>query len=189
MYEEVRLLREELDVITNIYKDQKRVIEKTLQLRESPKAKLDTRINKRTQLFLDDMIKHFTRLSKYAEEAETRTTNYIRVSNEDNSKAIYIFTTITVIFLPLNAVSSILGMNVVDVRETKRGSSLFWEIAIPVTFAVLMLCLILVRIKFKFKLRRRCGRVLLACFPRGWAREHMRRRGRGFGIHAGVKEE
>jgi Mg2+ and Co2+ transporter CorA len=175
MYEEVRLLREELDIITAIYKDQKRVIDWTLQLRESPKAKLDTRINKRTQTFLDDMINHFTTLGRYAEEAETLTTNSIRVSNEDNSKAIIIFTTITVIFLPLNAVSSILGMNVVDVRSTTRGSSLFWEIAVPVTFVVLVLCLILVKIKFKFGLRRRCGRVLLRLFPKGWAREHMKR--------------
>ena len=175
MYEEVRRVREELDTIITIYQSQKFVIDRNLQLRESPRAKLDNRINKRMQTSLDDMIKHFATLSRYAEEAEKLTTNSISVSNEDNSKAIYIFTTITVIFLPLNAVSSILGMNVVDVRDTKRGSSLFWEIAIPVTVAVLILCLILVKIKFKFKLSRRFGRMLLAFFPPGWAGDHMQR--------------
>ena len=175
MYEEVRRVREELDVITTIYQDQKAVIEKNIKLRESPKAKLDDRINKRMQTHLDDTIKHFTTLSRYAEEAKNLTENSISVSNEDNSKAIYIFTTITVIFLPLNAVSSILGMNLVGLRDTTRGSSLFWEIAVPVTFAVLILCLILVKLRFKFGLRRRFGKGLLLCFPPGWAKEHMQR--------------
>jgi Mg2+ and Co2+ transporter CorA len=174
MYEEVRLLREELDTIITIYKEQKNVIDRSLLLRETPKANLDIRLNKRTQTFLHDMIKHFTTLDKYAEEAETLVTNYIRVSNEDNSKAIYIFTTVTVIFLPLNAVSSALGMNVVDIRGTTRSSDLFWEIAVPTTIAVLVMCLILVRIKFKFKVRRRLGGMLLKVFPKGWEKEHMR---------------
>lgn len=174
MYEEVRLLREELSVIIDIYEAQKQVFDKTLQLRESPKQRLDVRINRRTEGFLDDMIKHFRTLKEYAKEAETLTTNYIRVSNEDNSKAIFVFTTVTVIFLPLNFVSSVLGMNVSDIRTTKRGSDLFWEIAVPVTIAVFMLCLLLVKIRFKFKLRRRCGRVLLKLFPKDWVREHMK---------------
>ena len=177
MYETVRLLREELSVIINIYEAQKQVFDKTLQLRESPKQRLDIRINKRTEAFLDDMIKHFKTLKDYAQEAETLTTNYILVSNEDNTKAIIVFTTVTVIFLPLNAVSSVLGMNVVDIRSTTRGSSLFWEIAIPVTFAVLILCLIVVKIRLKFKLRRRLGKVLLKLFPDHWARDHMQARG------------
>ena len=121
MYEEVRLLHEELSVITSIFEDQKRVFEKTIQLRESPKQSLDHRINKRIELHVQDMIKHFTTLRNYASEAEILTTNYIRVRNEDNSKAIYIFTTVTVLFLPLSAVSSIFGMNTKDMR--KMGSS------------------------------------------------------------------
>ena len=71
MYEEVRLLREELNTITAIYAAQKTVIDRSLLLRESPKTKLDSRINKRTLTFLDDMIKHFSTLCTYAEEAET----------------------------------------------------------------------------------------------------------------------
>jgi Mg2+ and Co2+ transporter CorA len=174
MYEDVRLLREELDTIATIYMEQKRVVDRTIQLRETPQAKLDIRLNKRIQSFLDDGIKHFSTLDAYAKEAETLVTNYIRVSNEDNSKAIYIFTTVTVIFLPLNAVSSALGMNVVDIRQTTRSSSLFWEIAVPTTVAVLVLCLILVRIKFKFRFKRRLGGMLLKVFPKGWEKEHMR---------------
>ena len=173
MYEEVRLLHEELSVITSIFEDQARVFEKTLQLRESPKQNLDNRINKRIQLHLQDMIKHFTTLTNYAKEAETLTTNYIRVRNEDNSKAIYIFTTVTVLFLPLSAVSSIFGMNTKDMRKMGSSSWLYWVIAVPVTFAVLVACLFLVRMRFKFKLRRHFGRMLLKFFPEDWGRQHI----------------
>ena len=173
MYEEVRLLHEELTVITSIFEDQKSVFDKTLQLRESPKQNLDNRINKRIELHLQDMIKHFTTLKNYAKEAETLTTNYIRVRNEDNSKAIYIFTTVTVLFLPLSAVSSIFGMNTKDMRKMGSSSWLYLVIAVPVTFAVLVACLFLVRMRFKFKLRRHFGRVLLKLFPEDWGREHI----------------
>ena len=173
MYEEVRLLHEELSVITSILEDQKSVFEKTIQLRESPKQNLDNRINKRIELHLQDMIKHFTTLKNYAKEAEILTTNYIRVRNEDNSKAIYIFTTVTVLFLPLSAVSSIFGMNTKDMRRMGSSSWLYWVIAVPVTFAVLVACLFLVRMRFKFKLRRHFGKMLLKLFPKNWGREHI----------------
>ncbi len=174
MYEEVRFLREELVAITTVLEDQKAVFDKILQVRESPKQTLDLRINKRTETFLDDMIKHFTTLKNYAEEAETLTTNYIRVSNEDNSKAIFVFTVVTLIFLPLNFISSILGMNTSDIRNTGRSSRLFWEIAVPFMATVLVLCFVLVKMRFKFKLRRRVGRFILMFFPPSWETEHMK---------------
>ena len=174
MYEEIRQLREELAVIIDIYKAQRQVFDKTQQLRESPKQRLDIRINERTENFLDDMIKQFKSLENYAEKAETLVMNYIRVSNEDNNaKAMYIFTLVAVVFLPVNAVSSILGMNVADIRGTTRSSSLFWEIAIPVTLAVPVLCLLLVKVRFNLRLRRRLKKLLLNFLPKNWAREHM----------------
>ena len=173
MYEEVRLLQEELDVIIRIFEDQQQVYSKALQLRESPKQNLDIRINTRIETHLQDMIKHFTTLKYFAKEAETLTTNSIRVRNEDNSKAIYIFTTVTVLFLPLSAVSSIFGMNTKDFRKMGSSSWLYWVIAVPVTFAVLVACLILVRMRFRFKLRRHFGKALLKCFPKDWGRDHV----------------
>jgi Mg2+ and Co2+ transporter CorA len=55
----------------------------------------------------------------------------IEVRKESNSKAIIIFTIVTVVFLPLSFVTSYLGMNSVDIREGTFNQSLFWMIAIP----------------------------------------------------------
>ena len=48
----------------------------------------------------------------------------------------------TVIFLPLSAVSSIFGMNTVDIRDMELGQWAYWATAVPVTIAVIFLGLL-----------------------------------------------
>lgn len=76
----------------------------------------------------------------------------IEVRKESNSKAITIFTIVTVIFLPLSFVTSYLGMNSVDIREGTFRQSLFWIVALP-SAAGLILTLWIV-LKFRQRLRR-----------------------------------
>ncbi len=56
--------------------------------------------------------------------------------------AVYAFTVVTVIFLPLSAVSSIFGMNTSDMRDLEQGQWLYWATAIPVTAGVILLGLL-----------------------------------------------
>lgn len=76
----------------------------------------------------------------------------IEVRKESNSKAITIFTIVTVIFLPLSFVTSYLGMNSVDIRDGTFKQSLFWIIALP-SAAGLIFTLWIV-LKFRQRLRR-----------------------------------
>jgi hypothetical protein len=57
-------------------------------------------------------------------------------------KAIYAFTIVTIIFLPLSAVSSIFGMNTADIRNMDQGQWLYWATAVPVTIMVIFLGLL-----------------------------------------------
>ncbi|KAF2873872.1 hypothetical protein BDV95DRAFT_355291 [Massariosphaeria phaeospora] len=59
------------------------------------------------------------------------------INEEDHGKAIFVFTVITVIFLPLSFVTSYLGMNTSDIRGTEKKQTIFWEIAIPLTTVTL----------------------------------------------------
>lgn len=64
-------------------------------------------------------------------------------SNKDRQEAaIYAFTIVTVIFLPLSFVSSLLGMNTSDIRDMKQGQWLYWGAAIPLTGLIIILCLL-----------------------------------------------
>lgn len=48
----------------------------------------------------------------------------------------------TVIFLPLSAVSSIFGMNTVDIRDMEHGQWAYWAAAVPLTVLVMLLGLL-----------------------------------------------
>lgn len=61
----------------------------------------------------------------------------IEILEEDHGKAIRVFTIVTLFFLPLSFVSSFMGMNTTDIRDTEFSQRIFWITAIPVTVAVL----------------------------------------------------
>ena len=64
-------------------------------------------------------------------------------TNKDRQEsAVYAFTIVTVIFLPLSTVATILGMNTQDVRNTSLNQWIFWAVAIPLTFIIIILSLI-----------------------------------------------
>ncbi|KAK5129504.1 hypothetical protein LTR08_003195 [Meristemomyces frigidus] len=66
----------------------------------------------------------------------TRTIQLVNIRLEDHGKAILVFTVVTIVFLPLNFVSSFFGMNVTDIRTTSHSQSLFWAVALCVTAGV-----------------------------------------------------
>ncbi|KAF3041593.1 hypothetical protein E8E12_009247 [Didymella heteroderae] len=79
-----------------------------------------------------EMKKNFKGADKLAESLRYN----IAIAEEGNSKAILIFTLVTIVFLPLSFVSSIFGMNTIDVRDMSSTQTLFWAVALPVTAGV-----------------------------------------------------
>lgn len=70
-----------------------------------------------------------------------RTKQSVEINEEDHGKAIFVFTVVTVIFLPLTFVTGFLGMNTVDIRNMNKNQDLFWMIALPLTLVTLTLIL------------------------------------------------
>ncbi|KAH6842412.1 hypothetical protein B0I37DRAFT_392979 [Chaetomium sp. MPI-CAGE-AT-0009] len=68
--------------------------------------------------------------------------NKIDYTKDRQERAIYAFTIVTVIFLPLSAVASIFGMNSSDVRDMELGQWAYWATAVPVTAVVVFLGLL-----------------------------------------------
>ncbi|SPO03165.1 uncharacterized protein DNG_05847 [Cephalotrichum gorgonifer] len=62
--------------------------------------------------------------------------------DEDHGRAIRVFTGVTLFLLPLSFVSSFMGMNTTDVRDTGYDQRLFWAVAVPVTTCVIALAFI-----------------------------------------------
>lgn len=159
VYEDIRLLREEIDTISLVLKHQFTLFQRMLDARESALQNLDKRFIYRINTNLDEMIRHFSTLSDYVISAQFWARHSIEVRSENNNKAIYVFTAVTVIFLPLSFITGLLGMNTYDIRNLTHGQWLFWATALPFTLAVLIICLCIV--KYKFKLKKRVRRFFL----------------------------
>lgn len=81
---------------------------------------------------IDRLIEHLSNL-------EHKLRCRIEVLDEDNSNAIFIFTVVTAVFLPLSFFTSYFGMNTIDIRDTNQSQSTFWALALPVTLFVVTL--------------------------------------------------
>jgi hypothetical protein len=62
----------------------------------------------------------------------------VEIIKDKQEKAIYVFTMVTLIFLPLSTISGIFGMNTRDVRNMALGQWAYWATALPATLAVIL---------------------------------------------------
>lgn len=80
----------------------------------------------------------FRRYTEYAEDLERAVLYKMDWTKDRQENAIYAFTLVTIIFLPLSSIASIFGMNTSDVRDMPFGQWLYWATALPVTLAVIL---------------------------------------------------
>ncbi|KAJ4390516.1 hypothetical protein N0V85_007144 [Neurospora sp. IMI 360204] len=98
------------------------------------------------QLFLNECIlqldqreREFEEYELHSKQLRVMNRNKVDIKKDRQERLIYAFTVVTIIFLPLSAVSSIFGMNTSDIRDMEVGQWAYWAVAIPVTAAVLFL--------------------------------------------------
>lgn len=80
----------------------------------------------------------FRRNTEYAEDLEREITYKMEWTKDRQENAIYAFTLVTIIFLPLSAISSIFGMNTNDIRNMDFDQWLYWVVALPVTVIIII---------------------------------------------------
>ncbi|KAI8965869.1 hypothetical protein F5Y11DRAFT_258925 [Daldinia sp. FL1419] len=81
----------------------------------------------------------FLELDVEASRLEIMNANKIEVTKDRQEAAVYAFTMVTIIFLPLSTISSIFGMNSSDVRDMELGQWAYWAAALPTTIAVIVI--------------------------------------------------
>lgn len=82
-------------------------------------------------------------LISYCGDVSCKAKEGIEIVEEDHGKLLFVFTSVTIIFLPLSFVSSLFGMNTADVRNMGQSQWLFWAISIPVTGFVVFVAILL----------------------------------------------
>ncbi|KAF3050681.1 hypothetical protein E8E11_009871 [Didymella keratinophila] len=146
---EVYLWKEEMEVYESVLKQQIEAIRALREVFDSDSFRITNQV--RIEAFrtleyplIDKFLVHATtawkstmkKTYKKADRLADSLRYSIAIAEEGNSKAILIFTLVTIVFLPLSFVSSVFGMNTIDVRDMNSTQTLFWAVALPVTAAV-----------------------------------------------------
>jgi Mg2+ and Co2+ transporter CorA len=162
-------LSEEIGAILSIMEKQDRVIQDfrcvlapsslriTSHTRHSQYA-LENRLLHKSSTSIKKKMAQYLELKQQVDRQINLTKMGIEILDDDHGKAILVFTVVTLVFLPLSFVTSYLGMNTADIRNQNATQEIFWEIAAPLTAAVIGLALL---VGYKFEAMRE------------WVRSHV----------------
>ncbi|KAI3317618.1 hypothetical protein HD806DRAFT_514603 [Xylariaceae sp. AK1471] len=64
--------------------------------------------------------------------------NELAIIADNKNKAIFVFTGVTIIFLPLSFFTSYFGMNLKGITGTDKTESCFWEVCGPISFVIIL---------------------------------------------------
>ncbi|KAM7217999.1 hypothetical protein V8F06_006682 [Rhypophila decipiens] len=107
-------------------------------------ALLDS-LQRRAHLKYDILMSEIERHEEAIARLKAQSALLISMKTERQGVAIFGFTLVTIIFLPLSFVTSYFGMNTSDIRDMEKGQSLFWTIAGPLTFFFLFISWLIAR--------------------------------------------
>ena len=93
---------------------------------------------------IDEQRRNCKELCTRAKVLEDQNMRLVETLADDQGRAIFIFTFITILFLPLSFVATFFGMNVEGINPTSSTTSHFWAISAPLTGGIFFLCLIFV---------------------------------------------
>ncbi|KAF3055618.1 hypothetical protein GL218_06953 [Daldinia childiae] len=96
-------------------------------------------LGRECKAWLERRDSEFLELDVEASRLEIMNANKIEVTKDRQEAAVYAFTMVTIIFLPLSTISSIFGMNSSDVRDMDLGQWAYWAAALPTTIAVIIM--------------------------------------------------
>ena len=88
---------------------------------------------------VDQRVFELRRSVEYGTDLERAVAYSIDWTKDRQENAIYAFTIVTIVFLPLSAISSIFGMNSSDVRDMDAGQWLYWVVALPSTLLIIVI--------------------------------------------------
>lgn len=91
---------------------------------------------------VDSKIRGFAGMRQNAEALRLASLEMIDSNKDRQEAAIYAFTIVTIVFLPLSFVSGFMGMNTADIRDMPHRQWVFWAAGIPLTILIILLGLI-----------------------------------------------
>ncbi|KAL8753758.1 MAG: hypothetical protein Q9184_005330 [Pyrenodesmia sp. 2 TL-2023] len=151
LLQKLNAFEEEVDTISEVLRQQINVLVQLRHCLDPAKFERPTTARKMRFAFekqgIEKILAHIEEQLKYCRELRERA-KVLAVQNvqlvetlaDDNSRAIFVFTFITVLFLPLSFVAGFFGMNLAGIADSTSRVSHFWYIAVPFTVGILVMC-------------------------------------------------
>ncbi|KAI9783672.1 MAG: hypothetical protein M1839_003520 [Geoglossum umbratile] len=136
LLQDINYVAEELRIIGQVCEDQLKALNNYEYCAIEP-TRLEEVATTRNRRDVEKRIRDIGELWDRAEGLSSTAVGLLEIQKEDHGKAIFIFTLVTIIFLPMSFVTGYLGMNTTDIRATGRGQGFFWAIALPLTVGVM----------------------------------------------------
>ncbi|KAL8920827.1 MAG: hypothetical protein Q9208_005999 [Pyrenodesmia sp. 3 TL-2023] len=155
LLQKLNAFEEEVDTISEVLRQQINVLVQLRHCLDPVKFERPTTARKMRFAFekrgIEKILAHIVEQLKYCRELRERV-KVLAVQNvqlvetlaDDNSRAIFVFTFITVLFLPLSFVAAFFGMNLAGIADSTSRVSHFWYIAVPFTVGIMVMCAIFV---------------------------------------------
>ena len=151
LLQDINAFEEEVAIVNDILMQQEKVLqafrgylEPSSFKRPSIARKLRFEFEKkgieRILIFIREQLRNCMELQERARVLAVQNVHLVETLQDDNNRAIFIFTFVTVLFLPLSFVAGYFGMNVANISGTTSTTRHFWAIAAPVTAGIMVLC-------------------------------------------------
>ena len=174
---------EEVTAVHDVLLHQKRVLGElrgylqpssfdTPSIARSMRFDFEKRSIERILMTIREQLKNCTELQERAKVLAVQNVHLVETLQDDNGRAIFIFTFITILFLPLSFVAGFFGMNLKGINGTTSDASLFWKIAVPFTGGIMLLCTAVIiwgeKLWFGIaSMRRSCANIYRKHFRKG----------------------
>ena len=143
---------EEVGIINNVLLQQQRVLVqfrsyldpttfKTPSTARKMRFEFETKGIERILVTVGEQLRSCKELKERAAVLAHKNVQLVETLQDDNGRAIFIFTIVTVLFLPLSFVAGFFGMNLIGISGTTSTTRHFWEIGLPLTAGIVLLCI------------------------------------------------
>ena len=145
--------QEEITIVKDVLKEQNNVLSglrasldpktfRTPSITRKLRYNFECKAIDKILIKIREQMKNCDELLSRAKSLAIQNVQLVETFQDDNSKAIFVFTIVTVLFLPMSFVASFFGMNVVGISATTTTLKHFWVISLPLTFGIVIPCTI-----------------------------------------------
>lgn len=137
------MLKEQDDVLTGLRASLDPKTFSTPSITRKLRYNFECKAIDRILIKIREQMKNCDELMSRAKSLAIQNVQLVETFQDDNSKAIFAFTIVTVLFLPMSFVASFFGMNVIGISASTTTLRHFWAIALPLTFGIVFPCTII----------------------------------------------